>query len=161
MVMRQSLYPRSTSMRTVSSRAINLAQPMSLPSDNHHGMSFHATHWVPMTTPMPQFVDASTHISGLIWSLGNKDRAMQGTYKIACHQCKLSITSLGTWCQMKSLGNLDRNDERGGKNAWPSQYMKVMHWSVLWIERHSLCDIFCVALDRKSETLDRYLVHFL
>ena len=102
--------------------------------------SFQAIHWEPMTTPMRQSVDTSTHTSGSTCCLSSNDWVVHGMHKRTCHHCKLSITGLGMWWQMKSLGNLDRNYERGGRNAWPSQCTKVMCWSVPCIDRHSLCD---------------------
>src|SRR5882724_1784816 len=75
-VMRQSLNPQSTSMRTASSSAIDLAQPISLPPEFQPFLSFQVAHRVPITTPMPQFVDASTHISGSTMGLGIREQAV-------------------------------------------------------------------------------------
>ena len=44
-VMVQSTRLRSIKMRMASSRAIDSAQPMSLPSTFHPGVSFHVAHW--------------------------------------------------------------------------------------------------------------------
>src|SRR5882724_10491875 len=120
-VMRQSLKPQWTSMRTASSSAIDSAQPMSLPPPFHPFLSFQAAHRVPMTTPMPQFIDASTHMSGSTVGLGVSEQAVQGVLSIACHQRRHSRTGAGKWRHMYSLRNLDRKHDRGGRKARPSR----------------------------------------
>src|SRR5882724_661555 len=63
-VTRQSLNSRATINSTASSRATDSAQPISLPPEAHLGVSFHAAHWCPIMSPMPQFVEVSTQMSG-------------------------------------------------------------------------------------------------
>jgi len=134
----QSLKPRSTIIITTSSRAIDSAQPMSLPREFHPATSFQAAQWSAMITPMPQPVDASIQMFGSTMRHGVSEWGTQGIAKIACHQYRSSNISLGMWWPMKSFGNLERNEEREGRKAWPSQYTKVMCWSVPWMDRNSL-----------------------
>src|SRR5882724_3339122 len=82
----QLVKPMSSNIRMASSRAIDSAQPMSLPAESHPGMSFHAAHWLPITTPMPQFVDALTHMSRSMGGLGFREQGEHGLCKIASCQ---------------------------------------------------------------------------
>jgi len=107
-------------MQTASSRAMELAQLMSLPSAFHPGMRVHTDHLLPWMMPMPQLVEALTHNSGLRIRHGLREWAQWGLSRMASHQHRLSRIDLGAWQVAKSLGNLEMKEENGGKVEWPS-----------------------------------------
>jgi len=127
----------------------------------HPRMSLQAAQWLPITTPIPQFMDALTHMPRSTECLGIRECGVHGTPRIASHHWRFLVTGFVIWWQVYSLGNLERNDKRGGRNVQPSWYMKVMCWRVPWKDSLSLHKTLAVVLDRKVVTLARYLTCFL
>src|SRR5882724_3512963 len=114
MMMLQSWSLESMTMRITSLRAMDSAQPVSLPSAFHPGVRVHASHRLPRAMPMPQLVDTSTHKSGSSHWHGLREREHRGLSSTASHQRRLSTMDLGAWCMAKSFGNLEMNDANGG-----------------------------------------------
>src|SRR5882724_8958724 len=112
----QSLKPQSTNIRTASSRAMVSAHPMSLPAMFHSWMSLQDAHWSPITTSLPQFMDASTHMSGSTGCLGIRVHGLHGMSKVTTHQHRHSYMGFRTWCHVYSLGNFERKDDIGKRN---------------------------------------------
>ena len=102
-------------MRTASLRAMDLAQPMSLPLAFQPGISFQVAHCILNTIPMPQSVDESTQTSGSTKCLGLRERAMQGLPRAVCQIWRFFVTGLGTQCHIWSLGKFERNVDREGR----------------------------------------------
>jgi len=80
----------------VSSRAMDSTQPMSLPLAFQPGLSFHAAHWLPRMTPIPQSVEASTQTFGSTDLQGSRDLEFDGFCRMDTHYVRLSWKDLGT-----------------------------------------------------------------
>src|SRR5882724_12661493 len=118
--MLQSRNLESMTTRTASSRAMDSAQPISLPLAFQPGVRVHASHLLPKAMPMPQLVDTSTHKSGSSHWCGLREWQHRGLSSTASHQHRLSTMDLGAWCMVKSFGNLEMNDTNGGSLERPS-----------------------------------------
>jgi len=78
-----------------SSKAMDLAQLMSLSSAFQPSMRAQAYQKSPKTTPIPQLVEASTHRSGLMDRHGLSKHEQSDLARTASHHHKLSMTDLG------------------------------------------------------------------
>jgi len=107
-------------MRMASSKAMDLAQLMSLLSAFQPSVRAQAYQKSPKMIPIPQLVEASTHRSGLMDHHGLSEQEQSDLARTASHHRKLSMTDLGGWWRKKLFGNLARNAEKGGNVERPS-----------------------------------------